>query len=77
LEPVFFSIGLIIIVAGIGAYLARTLKQPLIPAYIIVGIILGPVLKIITDLNKLLKIKINHMKALEERHKRHPHHSND
>ena len=27
-----------------------------------------------TDLNKLLKIKISHMKALQERKKRHPHH---
>jgi len=49
LEPIFFSIGIIIIIAAIGAYLARVLKQPLIPAYIIVGIILGPVLGLITE----------------------------
>jgi len=49
LDPIFLSIGLIIIVAGVGAYLARALRQPLIPAYILVGILLGPVLKIITD----------------------------
>ena len=49
MEPIFFSIGIIIIIAGVGAYLARALKQPLIPAYIIAGIILGPVLKVITD----------------------------
>jgi len=49
LEPIFFSIGIIIIVAGVGAYLVRALRQPLIPAYIITGIILGPVLRVITD----------------------------
>lgn len=49
MEPIFFSIGIIIIIAGVGAYLSRALKQPLIPAYIITGIILGPILKIITD----------------------------
>ncbi|KYK27102.1 hypothetical protein AYK26_00180 [Euryarchaeota archaeon SM23-78] len=49
MEPIFFSIGIIIIIAAIGAYLARVLKQPLIPAYIIVGIILGPVLGLITE----------------------------
>lgn len=49
MDPIFLSIGLIIIVAGVGAYLARALRQPLIPAYILVGILLGPVLKIITD----------------------------
>lgn len=49
MENIFFDIGLIIIVAGIGAYFARVLKQPLIPAYIVSGILLGPVLHIITD----------------------------
>jgi len=49
LETIFLDIGIIIIVAGLLAYLARLLRQPLIPAFIIVGIILGPVLGIITD----------------------------
>lgn len=49
MEIIFFGIGLILIVAGIGAYFARVLKQPLIPAYIIAGIILGPVFHLITD----------------------------
>lgn len=49
MESIFFNIGLIIIIAGIGAYIARVLKQPLIPSYIIVGIIIGPALNIITD----------------------------
>nr|MCK4930276.1 cation:proton antiporter [Nanoarchaeota archaeon] len=49
MENIFLDIGIIIIIAGMGAYLARVLKQPLIPAYIIVGIILGPVFRVITD----------------------------
>lgn len=49
MDSILISIGLIMIIAGVGAYIARVLRQPLIPAYIIVGIILGPVLKIITD----------------------------
>lgn len=39
----FFSIGMIIIVATFFAYLSRLIKQPLIPAYIIAGVILGPI----------------------------------
>lgn len=49
MENILFEIGIIIILAGIGAYIARLLKQPLIPAYIIMGIVLGPVLNMITD----------------------------
>jgi len=49
LQSIFLDIGIIIIIAGIGAYLARMLKQPLIPAYILVGILLGPILNIVTD----------------------------
>jgi Kef-type K+ transport system membrane component KefB/voltage-gated potassium channel Kch len=49
LQNILFDIGVIIIIAGIGAYVARMLKQPIIPAYIIAGIILGPVLHLVTD----------------------------
>ena len=49
METIFFDIGLIIILAGVGAYIARLLKQPLIPAYIVMGIVLGPILHIVTD----------------------------
>ena len=38
----FFSIGLIIILATFMGYLAKLIKQPLIPSYIIAGVILGP-----------------------------------
>jgi Kef-type K+ transport system membrane component KefB/voltage-gated potassium channel Kch len=41
---VFFEVGLIMIFAGIGTYLAKLIRQPLIPAYIISGIIIGNVL---------------------------------
>ncbi len=38
----FFSIGIILILATFLGYLAKLIKQPLIPAYIIAGVILGP-----------------------------------
>ncbi len=38
-----FEIGLIIIIATLFIYIARLLKQPLIPAYVLAGIILGPI----------------------------------
>lgn len=38
----FFSIGAIIILATFFAYFAKLIRQPLIPAYIIAGVILGP-----------------------------------
>lgn len=41
---VFFEVGVIMIFAGIGTYLAKLIRQPLIPAYIISGIIIGNVL---------------------------------
>ena len=49
MDPIFFSIGLIIVVATVFAYLAKLLKQPLIPAYVLTGVVLGPLLGIITN----------------------------
>jgi len=46
---IFFEIGSIMIIATIFAYFAKFLKQPLIPAYIITGVLLGPFLGIITN----------------------------
>lgn len=40
---VLAEIGIIIIVATLFAYIARALKQPLIPAYILGGLLIGPV----------------------------------
>ncbi|MBU0980518.1 MAG: cation:proton antiporter [Nanoarchaeota archaeon] len=50
MENVFFDIGLIIIVATLLGYFARLMRQPLIPAYILAGAIIGPaVLGLVTD----------------------------
>ena len=46
---IFFDIGVMIIIATVGAYAAKRFKQPLIPAYIIAGIIIGPVLGLISS----------------------------
>ncbi len=45
---IFFQIGFIIILATVFAFIAKILKQPLIPAYILTGIIIGPYLGLIT-----------------------------
>ncbi len=49
MDTIFFDIGLIIIIATIAGYTARLMKQPLIPAYILAGLIIGPVLGLITN----------------------------
>lgn len=40
---ILFEIGIMIIIAGFLAFIFKILKQPRIPAYIIAGIILGPI----------------------------------
>ena len=60
-QNIFFDIGFIVIISTLFAYLARFLRQPLIPAYIIAGIILGPYLGLITNteiINNLSEIGI-------------------
>ncbi|MBI2549467.1 cation:proton antiporter [Candidatus Woesearchaeota archaeon] len=42
MENIFFDIALLIIVASLIALLARLLKQPLIPAYVLAGLFLAP-----------------------------------
>jgi len=49
MENIFFDIGFVIIVATVFAYAARILKQPLIPAYILAGVVIGPMLGLITN----------------------------
>ena len=49
MEDIFLSIGIMVIIATACAYLGRIIKQPLIPAYIVAGILLGPVFGIITN----------------------------
>ncbi len=42
MADLFVDIGIVIIIAAIGAYLAKLLKQPLILAYMVAGIVIGP-----------------------------------
>jgi len=49
MNHIFLSIGIMIIVATIFAYIARLTKQPLIPAYVMTGLILGPITGLITS----------------------------
>src|SRR3989338_2511834 len=49
MENIFFDIGAIIIIATVFAYLAKLMKQPLIPAYIVTGLIIGPLAGLITN----------------------------
>jgi Kef-type K+ transport system membrane component KefB/voltage-gated potassium channel Kch len=49
-DIMLWDIGLMIVAATILAHIARLTRQPLIPAYVLAGIIIGPVgLKLITD----------------------------
>ncbi len=49
MQNIFIDIGIIIIIATLFAYLARLLRQPLIPAYIITGLVIGPIYGLITN----------------------------
>lgn len=54
---ILFEIGIMIIVAGLLAFIFKALKQPRIPAYIIAGIILGPLsLGLIENSNVILAL---------------------
>ncbi|MDD5253772.1 MAG: cation:proton antiporter [Candidatus Nanoarchaeia archaeon] len=51
-SDILLELGLIIILATVLAYLAKLIKQPLIPAYILAGVILGPIgLAFVKDVN--------------------------
>jgi len=50
-STVFFELTVIIILSTVGALFARACKQPLIPMYILVGLLIGPVLGFISDAN--------------------------
>lgn len=52
----FQAFSLIIILATAFAYIARVFKQPIIPVYILVGVILGPLLGLIDDPAIITKI---------------------
>ena len=42
-EAIIFDIALILILAAVLAFIARILRQPLIPAYVVAGLLIGPV----------------------------------
>ncbi len=46
---IFFEIGVLLIFAGLGVYLARLTKQPLVPAYIISGVLIGKLFGLVTN----------------------------
>ncbi|MBI4151796.1 cation:proton antiporter [Candidatus Woesearchaeota archaeon] len=54
----FFQLGLIFIITAATAYILRLLKQPQILAYVIVGILLTPVFKVITNTSIIDSISI-------------------
>jgi len=41
---IIFEIGMLVIFAGLGTYIAKLTRQPLVPAYVIAGIIVGKLL---------------------------------
>ena len=49
MQNIFFDIGIIIIIATVFAFIAKILKQPLIPAYVLTGIVIGPFFGLITN----------------------------
>lgn len=56
-QSILTDIVIIIVTATILAYLARTLRQPLIAAYVIAGIILGPIgLSLISDIETIKSV---------------------
>ena len=45
------ELGIILIVATLFAYIAKALRQPLIPAYILSGLLIGPILGLVTQVD--------------------------
>ncbi|MBI4268237.1 cation:proton antiporter, partial [Candidatus Uhrbacteria bacterium] len=56
LENIFLQIGVLIIVATLLAILASFLRQPLIIAYVLAGLILGPLTGLITDTQLITRL---------------------
>ncbi len=46
---IFVEVGLVIIFAAVAAYLLRIIRQPQLLAYVIVGVLVTPIFKIVTD----------------------------
>ncbi|GAG59123.1 unnamed protein product, partial [marine sediment metagenome] len=49
MENIFIDIAILTVVATIGGYLAKIFKQPLIPIYILAGLLIGPIFGLITN----------------------------
>jgi Kef-type K+ transport system membrane component KefB len=52
----FFEIGLLVIFAGLGTYIAKLTKQPLIPAYILSGVLIARVFGLGADHEVIVKL---------------------
>ena len=46
---IFVQIGLVTIIAALAAFILRLIKQPQVLAYVVVGILITPVFKIVTN----------------------------
>ena len=57
-SQIFFHLGIVIILAGVVAYLLRLIKQPQILAYVLVGILITPVFHMITDTSVINSMSI-------------------
>src|SRR3989344_7641098 len=53
MAQIFFEIGIVVIISTLFAFIARLLKQPLIPAYVIAGLVVGPYLGLITNIGTI------------------------
>ena len=54
----FLQLGIIFIIAAVGAYLLRIFRQPQILAYVLVGILLTPIFHIITNTSIIDSISV-------------------
>ncbi len=55
---IFLQLGIVVIVAALAAFILRLLKQPQILAYVLVGILLTPILGIVTDTSIIQSMSI-------------------
>jgi len=61
---IFIDIGLIIVIATFIGFIFRMMKQPLIPSFILTGILIGPFgLKLITELRRRRRLGHLHPKS--------------
>ena len=56
MESIFYDIGFIIMIATIGGFFARLIKQPLIPFYVIAGLFLGPIFGLVANKEIILTL---------------------